>query len=563
MKKIYDEFIRLAMAENIGNSSDFLRLKKDICKKLGVQPPTNADMREHYEKLVARKDIPRSPDFEKILLSKKIRTESGVAVVAVLTKSYPCPGKCIYCPSEKEMPKSYLSNEPAVMRAISAKFNPYKQVQNRLRALELNGHAIDKIELIVMGGTFSYLPKNYQTRFIKECFRACNSYSQQETRNKKQETNARGQDLSMEQKRNETARCRIIGLTLETRPDYIDAEEIVNFRNLGCTRVELGVQSVFDDVLKLNKRGHDVQRTIEATKLLKDAGFKINYHIMPGLPGSDLKRDYQMFKILFSNPDFQPDMLKIYPTVVTKNTKLYSLWKKGLYEPLDDQEFEKFVLKIKKNLIPPYVRIARLVRDVPTSSIMAGPTVSNLRQMIEKESVCQCIRCREVKSDYIIDEKIVLDRIDYDASGGKEIFLQFVSPEKSKLFALLRLRIPNTYHSGLPACRQAWDPESRKQSEILNQVQDDNLYKLIPALKNSALIREVHTYGKLTHINMQDADSPQHIGLGKKLLLEAERIARKEFGFKKITVISGVGVRDYYRKAGYKLSDTYLVKKLY
>lgn len=518
------------MNTEISDSEDFLRLKKDICKELGVQPPTNADMREHYEKMVKRKEIKRSPAFEKILLSKKIRTQSGVAVVAVLTKPYPCPGKCIYCPTEKEMPKSYLSNEPAVMRAISAKFSPYKQVQNRLRALELNGHAIDKIELIVMGGTFSYLPKNYQKKFIYQCFKACNEYGRQSV-----ETPRRGvSTLANEQKKNEKAKCRIIGLTLETRPDYVDEDEIFNFRNLGCTRVELGVQSLSDPILKLNRRGHDIQKTILATKLLKDAGFKINYHMMPGLPGSNSKKDIQMFKELFSNPDFQPDMLKIYPTVVTKNTKLHSMWKNKKYKPLTDKNFKKLILEIKNNLIPPYVRIARLVRDVPEVSIIAGPKISNLRQLIEKESRCPCIRCREVKSEYLIGEDIILDRIDYEASSGKEIFLQYVSLDKKKLFALLRLRIP----------------------------QKNNSEHFIPVLKNAALIREVHTYGKMSQIDKKDASSPQHIGLGKKLLLEAERIAKKEFKLEKIVVISGVGVRGYYKKSGYKLKDTYMVKKL-
>jgi elongator complex protein 3 len=227
-------------------------------------------------------------------------------------------------------------------------------------------------------------------------------------------------------------------------------------------------------------------------------------------------------------------MLKIYPTVVTKNTKLYSLWKKRAYTPLGDQEFKAFILRVKNNLIPPYVRIARLVRDVPTSSIEAGPTISNLRQLITNQSRCQCIRCREVKSDYTIGEKIVLDRIDYTASNGTEIFLQYVSADKKKLFALLRLRIPDNH----------------------------NINHFIPILRKAALVREVHTYGKLTSIDTQDKNSPQHIGLGRKLLLEAERITSEEFSLKKIAVISGVGVRHYYRKNGYHLRDTYLIKNL-
>lgn len=497
--------------------------------------PTNADLREHYEKMVAAKKIKRNGRFEQIMQSRKIRTQSGVAIIAVLTKAYPCPGKCLYCPTEKAMPKSYLSNEPAVMRAIDAKFNPYRQVQNRLRSLELNGHKTDKIELIVMGGTFSFLPKNYQAKFITECFRACNDYGKNF---KFQISNFKNSEkkLLLEQKRNEKSKHRIVGLTLETRPDYINETEIINFRRLGCTRVELGVQSIFDNVLKINKRGHLVVETIRATKLLKDAGFKINYHVMPGLPGSNPKKDLHMFRELFSNPDFQPDMLKIYPTVVLKNSALYNLWKRGGYRPLTDKQFEKFILEVKNKLIPPYVRIARLVRDVPATSIIAGPTLSNLRQMIIPKSKCRCIRCREVGADYTIREKIILDRIDYVASGGKEIFLQYVSPDRKKLFALLRLRLPNN--------------------------------------APHALIREVHTYGKMAEINTKGKTSlpaslrealqagPQHIGLGKKLMAEAERIAKKEFGLRKIVVISGVGVRDYYRKQGYKLKDTYMIKNL-
>lgn len=322
---------------------------------------------------------------------------------------------------------------------------------------------------------------------------------------------------------------------METRPDYIDEKEILNFRKLGCTRVELGVQSIFDDVLKLNRRGHLVQSTVRATQMLKDAGFKLNYHMMPGLPGSTPERDFEMFRTLFQGPDFQPDMLKIYPTVVLKDSLLFKTWKKGNYKPLTNAIFEKLVLKIKNETIPPYVRIARLIRDVPTSSIIAGPTVSNLRQIIIPRSNCPCIRCREVRDGYEIKEKIILDRIDYEASDGKEIFLQYVSPDKKKLFALLRLRIPN----------------------------DNNKNHFIPALRDCALIREIHTYGKMTQFNEKDPVSPQHIGLGKKLLLEAEKISKEEFGLKKIAAISGIGVRGYYRKAGYRLKDTYLVKKLY
>ncbi len=518
--------------------------KKNFFSEHKLPQPTNADLREFYEKLISKRQIKGAQNFEKALIARKIRTQSGIAVIAVLTKPYPCPGKCLYCPTEKSMPKSYLANEPAVMRAIASKFNPYLQVQNRLRSLELNGHNTDKIELIIMGGTFSYFPKNYQKRFIAECFRACNEYPKNKTRKRRPKNE--NDFLATTQAKNEKAPRRIVGLTLETRPDYIDEKEIVNFRKLGCTRVELGVQSIFDQVLKINKRGHNVQQTIKATQLLKNAGFKINYHVMPGLPGSNLKKDYAMFRELFCNSDFQPDMLKIYPAVVLKNSALYHLWKKREYQPLTDKKFESFILRVKNNLIRPYARIARLVRDIPTPSIVAGPTLSNLRQVIAPRSKCPCIRCREVRENYGVKEKIVLDRIDYDASGGREIFLQYVSSDKKKLFALLRLRVPD----------------------------DKNKSHYIPVLRNAALIREVHTYGKikpienkrkkqpLAALRFAKTAGPQHTGLGQNLMREAERIAKEEFGFSKIAVISGIGVRDYYRKNGYQQKETYMAKEL-
>ena len=540
---INETIIEELINANLKKLGDLAVIKRRIAKKFKTPCPSNISLLKTYHELIKNKNISRSGIIEHILRKRPVRSLSGIVNISVLTKPYPCPGKCIYCPTESGMPKSYLSNEPAVMRAISAKFNPYRQVQNRLRSLELNGHKTDKIELIVMGGTFSFLPKHYQKWFITECFRACNGYPRAKRLESK--SLALGEKLIKEQGRNEKAKHRIIGLTLETRPDYIDEKEIVNFRRLGATRVELGVQSIFDPVLRANRRGHGVEATIRATKLLKDAGFKINYHIMPGLPGSSLPKDIAMFKTLFSNPDFQPDMLKIYPTVVVKNSTLYNLWKKGKYKALTDQQFEKFILEIKKSFIPPYVRIARLVRDVPATSIVAGPKISNIRQLIAHRSACRCIRCREVGADYDIKEKIFLDRIDYAASGGKEIFLQFVSKDKKKLFALLRLRIPDG--SSTPS---------------LGVELPSALRNLLPVLKNAAIIREVHTYGKLTAINKQDDSSPQHIGLGKKLMLEAEKIASKEFGMKKIIAISGIGVREYYKKLGYKIKNTYVLKDL-
>jgi elongator complex protein 3 len=536
MNQLFSTIIKEAIHRKCKSPESFDEFKKEICGRFGLTTPRNADIRDYYEKLVRAMKLKRNAGFEKILKSKRVRTLSGVAVVAVLTKAYPCRGKCLYCPTELAMPKSYLSNEPAVMRAMSVKFNPYDQVQKRLRALKINGHDIDKIELIVMGGTFSDLPKYYQYWFIKECYRAANDYPKAQKILKEKNLDDLIKRTNLEQKRNEKAKLRIIGLTLETRPDALDEKEIEFYRELGCTRVEIGVQSIFDDILKKNRRGHKVLETIKATKLLKNAGFKISYHMMPGLWGSNFKKDLEMFQEIFRNPDFQPDLIKIYPCVVTKNSNLFKLWKNNKYKALTNKKAEKLITKIKK-CVPPYVRISRLIRDIPATSIVAGPNISNLRQIIQNKGIkCNCIRCREVRDNYSEKDKtkprsdsrsesgtgVILHRIDYDASGGKEIFLEYVSPDFKKLYSLLRLRITPI----------------------------------------QAIIREVHTYGKLISIGAKNKKSPQHAGLGKKLILEAERIAKKEFGCHEISVIAGIGVREYYRKLGYKLHNTYMKKDL-
>ncbi len=532
MNNLLTTLIKEAIRRKIKSPEDFEKLKKEICGRFKTAAPRNADIKrfglEEFRELRSRKGKAEPwSEIEKILKSKRVRTLSGVAVVAVLTKPYPCRGNCLYCPSEMDMPKSYLSNEPAVMRAMSVKFNPYRQVQKRLRALELNGHAIDKIELIAMGGTFSHLPEKYQNRFVTECFRAANDYPRH--------LGVRPlNNLRREQNRNEKAKHRIIGLTLETRPDTLDEKEIKKYRELGATRVEIGVQSIYDDILKKNRRGHTVEETIRATKLLKDAGFKVSYHMMPGLPGSTRKKDLRMFKDIFTNPDFQPDLVKIYPCVVTKNSDLYKLWKEKKYKALTNKQTEKLICEIKK-IIPPYVRISRLIRDIPATSIVAGPNISNLRQLIQNKGIkCNCIRCREVRGNYTSRDKVMLNRINYKASGGKEIYLEYVSPDKKKLYAMLHLRILSF---------PRFDLRDSLRSNL-----------------GCAIIREVHTYGKLVSLGTREKKSPQHAGLGKKLIAEAERIAGNEFNCQNISVIAGVGVRQYYRKLGYRLQNTCMQK---
>ena len=339
------------------------------------------------------------------------------------------------------------------------------------------------------------------------------------------------------QKQNEKAKHRIIGLTLETRPDYINEKEIERMRRLGCTRVEIGVQSLDNSILKLNQRGHKVEQTIKATKLLKDAGFKICYHIMPNLPGSTPAKDLNVFKRLFNGPEFQPDMLKIYPTVVVKGSKLYSQWKKGKYKPYTDKQLLNLLVKIKQ-VIPSYVRINRLIRDIPSISIEGGNKISNLREMVQKEAIkrgtpCQCIRCREVRNLYFCPKNVKLNSIKYPASGGVEYFLDYEDVKNDKLLAFTRLRLPQ-------------HPTPKTQN---------------PILRGCAIIRELHTYGHLVPINQRKQQAAQHLGLGKKLMAQAEKIALKN-GYQRMAVISGVGVREYYRKLGYKLKETYMVKDL-
>jgi len=524
--KIEEIIIQEAIKLGAFNPATLSSIKRRASKRLGVSLPNNVELLRAYHKLVKEKRIKENKKLEELLRKRKVRSLSGIVVISVLTKPYPCPGKCLYCPTQKGIPKSYLDNEPAVMRAVLNKFNPYLQVKSRLKALKITGHPTDKIELIVIGGTWSYLPKKYQNWFIKRCFDACNK------RNSK--------NLIIAQKLNEKAKHRIIGITLETRPDFIDEKEVKRMRELGATRVEIGVQSLYDNVLKLNKRGHKVEATIRATKLLKDAGFKVCYHMMPNLPGSNLKRDEKMFEELFSNPDFQPDLLKIYPCAILKESDLYQWWLKGKYKPYRERQLINLLKSIKKK-IPYYCRIQRLVRDIPSYSVITGPAkISNLRQVIVKEAEkegwqCKCIRCREVRGNYNPKEKLFLFRQNYEASDGKEIFLSYENKSREKLYSLLRLRIP---------------------SQVSN-----NKKHFLPILQNTAIIREVHTYGQLAPIS-EKIIAPQHRGLGRKLIREAEKITKKEFNLDKISVISGIGVRNYYRKLGYRLEDEYMIKEL-
>ncbi|KKP98793.1 MAG: Histone acetyltransferase, ELP3 family [Parcubacteria group bacterium GW2011_GWD2_38_12] len=595
-QRVLKNIIFTALAHKKLNGFKFSQIKRQSLKNVSEQTdasriPKNTDLISVYHKLIQSRKITANSALEDILLKKRVRTLSGIASITVITPDFGCPGKCIYCPTEKGMPKSYLSNEPAVMRAITNKFDPYRQVKSRLESLCAQGHKTDKIELIIAGGTWSAIPEKYQIWFILRCFEAVNQTNPSwriklKTKNKEKfDRSAKIKNLlkrlDAAQKKNETAKNRIIGLTLETRPDWINEKEIKKMREYGCTRVELGVQSIYDNILKKCSRGHSVKETILATKLLKNYGFKINYHIMLGLPGSNSKRDEKMIEELFINPDFQPDMLKIYPCVVLKGTPLYILYKNGKYKPYSDKQIIN-ILKNAKTKIPEYCRVVRVIRDIPTPSIEAGGKISNLREIIHKEMAkegkqCRCIRCREIKDLKPEAHNLKLIRKDYSASGGREIFLSFEDTKSDKLVALLRLRINNTEEKmaelshSLILSRPAAGSEDASHfcSALLSGDHAKNGRKpahgiilpsfIFPILQNTAIIREAHTYGQMEKINKKGGKS-QHLGLGRKLIKEAEKIAKKEFGFSKIAVISGIGARNYYRKLGYKLKNTYMVK---
>lgn len=516
---------------DLSNVSDFSDVVRHICGQHNFRPLANTLLNQAYRELTANKEIKTNPLLEKLLKVRRVRTSSGVTPIAVLTMPFYCPGKCVYCPLENGMPKSYLSNEPAAQRAKALGFNPYEQVKQRIKALENNGHEVDKIELIVLGGSWSAYPRDFQEEFVKLCFDAANQTS--------------AKSLLEAQKINETARYRIIGITLETRPDLINEDEIIHLRYLGCTRVQIGAQHLDDNILRLVRRGHTSQQLINATALLKQTGFKVDYHLMPDLPGTTPEKDIQMAKDIFTSENYQPDQVKIYPTVVNEFAPLYQWWKDGKYKPMDAKDLY-FVLKEIVKLVPPYVRINRLIRDIPAESIVAGNNITNLRQDIEKElanegMACVCMRCRENREEIFNIDEVKLKIRQYSASNGTEIFLSFESQDEKKLYAFARLRL------------------------------NDNKSSFIPELNDCALIRELHTYGTLLKVkdtnNFETNDGvkakvAQHMGLGQRLMKEAEKIAH-DAGYNKIAVISGIGVRQYYeQKLGYHLKGTYMVKDL-
>ena len=457
-------------------------------------------------------------------LRKSTRTISGVTPVAVMTMPMPCPGRCVYCPTYSATPQSYTPESPAVLRGIQCQFDAFKQVKVRLRGLTDLGHPTDKIELIIMGGTFLSTPKDYQYRFVKECFDALNGVT--------------ADSLEEAKKINESTTHRCVGLCIETRPDFCGEEEVKRMLEFGATRVEMGVQVLDDEIYRLVNRGHLVEDVVKATTLLKQYGFKVHYHWMPGLPGSTPEHDMEMTRQLFDDPRFRPDGLKIYPTMVVAGTELEKWYQEGRYHPYDNNTTLDLVADIK-SIVPKYVRISRVLRDIPAKFITAGYKESLRgpvkKRMQSKGTECHCIRCREyghrVAEGWQIGEP-ALKRMDYPASGGTEIFLSF-EDDKETLFGLLRLRI---------------------QSEPIPLLQQS-------AVTPTAIIRELHVYGPEVPLKNQNSGAAQHKGLGKALIREAELIARDEFKANQMAVLSGVGAKEYYRNEfGYCATGDYMVK---
>lgn len=439
------------------------------------------------------------------------------------------------------MPKSYLQSQPAAQRGFRQKFDPYSQVYVRLKALEMTGHEVSKVELRILGGTWSSYRKSYQAWFVKRCLQAMNEYGEIKGQSPSAKVQTKsfvkikslgGGRMKFEEvvKENETAVVRCIGINIETRPDFVDLAEVKRLRRLGVTKVEMGVQTTDDKVQELTRRGHDLQSVQNATKLLKDAGFKVGYHMMPNLEGSTIELDKGMIGELFEDDKYQPDYLKLYPCVVIPGTMLARRFRKGLYKPYDDETLFGVLYENMKS-VPEWCRIDRVARDIPADEIEAGFKVSNIRQLLEerldKEGVpCRDIRNREIRELGFEEKNVKLLLREYEASGGKEIFLSYEDVKQDKLIALLRLRFPAE--------------------------------TFIKELSGAAIVREVHVYGKQIVVGKKGA-TKQHAGWGAKLMKEAEKRAKKA-GYSKLVVIAGIGTREYYRKFGYELEGTYMVR---
>lgn len=473
-----------------------------------------------YRQLVDSGEWSEDPALLAQIRLKPMRTLSGVSVVTVLTKPYPCPGKCVFCPTDVRMPKSYLPDEPGAMRALQHDFDPYAQVRSRLDALEAVGHPTDKIEFLILGGTWSSYKRDYQEHFIQRMFDALNGFE--------------SRSLAEAQQFNETTLHRNVGLAIETRPDHINPDELAWLRYLGVTKVQIGAQSFDEHILEINKRGHTPEATRLAADMLRAAGFKLVLHWMPNLLGATPISDREDFAKLWDG--YCPDELKIYPTQLLENAELYLNWQRGEYHPYSTEELIDLLADLKAT-IPDYCRVNRVIRDIPSTNVVKGNKRTSLRMDIHdvmkaRGTQCRCIRCREVRGHAVKPQELSLRDVTYAAGHAEEHFLSFVTQE-DRLAGFLRLSLPN-----------AGSPNTN-----------------LTDLNGAALVREVHVYGQSLEVGAEQRGAAQHIGLGTQLLARAEDIARAA-GYACMAVIAAVGTRGYYAGRGYQMGETYMVKTL-
>ncbi len=501
---------------------DLNRIKMEVAKELGATTiPPNSKVLEFVGEKATQ-----------VLKLKPVRSISGVSILTVMVRPYPCPhGRCIYCPGgpEKGTPQSYTGREPAAMRAIQLDFDPYRQVRSRIEQLRAIGHEVDKVELIIFGGTITAYPPEYLEWFVIQCLNAMSG--------------ANANTIEEAQVAAENAEIRNSDIAIETRPDWCRKPHIDRMLRLGTTRVELGVQTIYEDVYELVGRGHGVMDVVEATRAARDSGFALVYHLMLGLPGSSYERDLEMFKTIFEDERFKPDAIKIYPTLVMPGTELYELWKRGKYEPYPFETLVELIKEVKK-IVPRWVRIQRIQRDIPLNLIADGVERGDLRSVVQDrlgaEGLrCRCIRCREVghvwyKCRIAPDPENVEMRVErYHASGGEEFFITWEDVRQDILIGLLRLRSPS---------EKAHRPEVSPET---------------------AIVRELHVYGPLVPVGRDAGEEGwQHRGFGRGLLEEAERISREELDARKVSVLSGIGIRNYYRRFGYERDGPYMSKPL-
>ena len=508
---------------------------------LTINEPSKKQVKDEIIKICTKYALDRIPknyeilsvvkkeDFDKlrkVLVRKPAKTASGVAVVALMPKPYACPhGRCTYCPGgiEFNSPNSYTGKEPSSLNAIESEFDPKLQIMSKIEKLIAFGHDPSKMEIVIVGGTFLFMPKDYQINFIKSCYDALNGTV--------------SKDLEEAKSNNEHESIRNVGFTIETKPDYCKKEHVDLMLSYGVTRIEIGVQSLQERVYEIVNRGHNYNDVVESFQIAKDSGYKIVAHMMPGLPTMTPEEDIADFKKLFEDSQLRPDMLKIYPSLVIENTPLYKEYKQGKYKPYSDEDMIKVLTEAKRN-VPKWVRIMRVQREISPNEIIAGPKSGNLRQIVHQNLakqglLCKCIRCREAGlSNKKLDVgDIKLNRIDYDSSGGKEVFLSYEDKNES-IYGFLRLRKPS-----VDAHRDEID-------------------------QKTCIVREIHVYGKSLRLGEKEDSEIQHSGLGKNLMREAEKISKEEFDAKKIIVISAVGTREYYQKLGYSLYGPYMAKTL-